>query len=106
MGVRFTLSSSVRVWQSEHGDTTCAESHLCWFARLVPRSTTSRARRETGPRRAEMEKHPTITPGRYLDKRHWISVGPGPQITAELVRELVTLSYDDVLDNVPRDQRP
>jgi predicted DNA-binding protein (MmcQ/YjbR family) len=51
-------------------------------------------------------EHPTITPGRYLDKRHWISVGPGPQITAELVRELVTLSYDDVLDNVPRDQRP
>jgi predicted DNA-binding protein (MmcQ/YjbR family) len=50
--------------------------------------------------------HPTITPGRYLDKRHWISVGPGPQITPKLVKELVELSYDRVLENIPRDQWP
>lgn len=56
--------------------------------------------------RALQEGHPTITPGRYLDKRHWISVGPGPQITAKLVKDLVALSYDLVLDNVPRDQWP
>lgn len=51
-------------------------------------------------------EHPTITPGRYLDKQHWISVGPGPRITAKLVKDLVDRSYDLVLDNVPRDQRP
>ena len=29
--------------------------------------------------------HDTITPGRYLDKHHWISVGPGEGITAALI---------------------
>jgi predicted DNA-binding protein (MmcQ/YjbR family) len=56
--------------------------------------------------RALRHEHPTITPGRYLDKQHWISVGPGPGITAKLVKDLVALSYDLVLDNVPRDQWP
>ena len=38
--------------------------------------------------------HAAITPGHYLDKRHWISVGPGPGITAELIEDLVCTSYD------------
>ncbi|WP_416966858.1 MmcQ/YjbR family DNA-binding protein [Streptomyces sp. 4F14] len=38
--------------------------------------------------------HPSISVGRYLDKTHWISVGTGPGITAALVEELVTDSYD------------
>jgi len=56
--------------------------------------------------RALQQEHSAITPGRYLDKRHWISVGPGPQITAKLVKNLVVFSYDLVLDGVPRDQWP
>jgi predicted DNA-binding protein (MmcQ/YjbR family) len=39
-------------------------------------------------------EHRTITPGHYLDKRHWITVGSGPGITAALVRDLVEDSYD------------
>lgn len=39
-------------------------------------------------------RHPSIGPGRYLDKTHWISIGPGPGITERLVRELVQDSYD------------
>lgn len=38
--------------------------------------------------------HATVTPGHYLDKRHWISVGPGTGITAELIEDLVCTSYD------------
>jgi predicted DNA-binding protein (MmcQ/YjbR family) len=50
--------------------------------------------------------HPSITPGRYLDKRHWISVGAGRGITADLVAELVDDSYHLVLETVPSNRRP
>ncbi|MFH8974396.1 MmcQ/YjbR family DNA-binding protein [Streptomyces sp. NPDC017890] len=50
--------------------------------------------------------HEAISPGRYLDKHHWISVGAGGGITEELVEELVTHSYDLVLEGVPRGRRP
>ena len=48
----------------------------------------------------------SITPGRYLDKTHWISVGPGRGITADLVEDLVAGSCDLVLDAVPARSRP
>ncbi|MBO4253057.1 MmcQ/YjbR family DNA-binding protein [Streptomyces griseorubiginosus] len=51
-------------------------------------------------------RYASITPGRYLDKRHWISVGAGRGITADLVAELVDHSYHLVLDTVPRNRRP
>jgi predicted DNA-binding protein (MmcQ/YjbR family) len=38
--------------------------------------------------------HDSITPGRYLDKQHWISVGPGPGVTKRLIEDLVHGSYD------------
>lgn len=52
------------------------------------------------------DQHPSITPGRYLDKRHWISVGAGQGVTADLVADLVDHSYHLVLDTVPRNRRP
>ncbi|WP_112134282.1 MmcQ/YjbR family DNA-binding protein [Glycomyces dulcitolivorans] len=61
---------------------------------------------EPGHGRALQHEHPGITEGRYLDKRHWISIGPGPHITAKLVKDLVVLSYDLVLDLLPHDQWP
>ena len=36
--------------------------------------------------RAQERGYASITPGRYLDKRHWISLGPGPGITERLPR--------------------
>ena len=36
----------------------------------------------------------TITPGRYLDKQHWISVSAGAGVTNRLVEDLVHGSYD------------
>ncbi|WP_217144879.1 MmcQ/YjbR family DNA-binding protein [Streptomyces sp. AC627_RSS907] len=52
------------------------------------------------------QEHDCVTPGRYLDKRHWISVGAGQGITTGTVRDLVGHSYDLVLDSVPRKRRP
>jgi predicted DNA-binding protein (MmcQ/YjbR family) len=36
----------------------------------------------------------TITAGHYLDKKHWISVAPGPGITRRLIEDLVHGSYE------------
>ncbi|MEX3105325.1 MULTISPECIES: MmcQ/YjbR family DNA-binding protein [unclassified Streptomyces] len=44
----------------------------------------------------------TISAGRYLDKTPWVSVGAGPGISAALVEELVTDSYDLVRDSAAR----
>ncbi|MBO0895814.1 MULTISPECIES: MmcQ/YjbR family DNA-binding protein [Arthrobacter] len=38
--------------------------------------------------------HATIVPGHYLDKQHWISIGPGAGITPELIEDLIYTSYD------------
>ncbi|QNP74781.1 MmcQ/YjbR family DNA-binding protein [Streptomyces roseirectus] len=50
--------------------------------------------------------HPSITPGRYLDKRHWISLGPGPGITERLITDAVEDSYDLVVERLPKHDRP
>ncbi|WP_328813462.1 MmcQ/YjbR family DNA-binding protein [Rhodococcus sp. NBC_00297] len=38
--------------------------------------------------------HDSITAGRYLDKRHWTSVGPGRGVTKRLVEDLVYGSHE------------
>ena len=48
----------------------------------------------------------SITAGRYLDKHHWISVGPGPGITERLITDAVEDSYDLVAGRLPRRDRP
>ncbi|MBD3008263.1 MmcQ/YjbR family DNA-binding protein [Streptomyces sp. 5-10] len=56
--------------------------------------------------RAHVHAHASITPGRYLDKRHWITLGPGPGITKRLITEAVEDSYDLVVERLPRRDRP
>lgn len=56
--------------------------------------------------RALQRNHETVTPGRYFDKRHWVSIGRGRGITGGLVRSLVLDSYEAVLEKVPRQKRP
>ncbi|MFG2463733.1 MmcQ/YjbR family DNA-binding protein [Streptomyces sp. NPDC048523] len=53
--------------------------------------------------RALERGHASITPGRYLDKRHWISLGPG---TERLITDAVQDSYDLVAEQLPRGVRP
>ncbi|WP_198961540.1 MmcQ/YjbR family DNA-binding protein [Pseudonocardia sp. MH-G8] len=40
------------------------------------------------------DQYASVTAGRYLDKRHWVSVGAGEGVTEELVTELVRDSFD------------
>jgi predicted DNA-binding protein (MmcQ/YjbR family) len=61
---------------------------------------------ESARGRALEREYESIVPGRYLNKEHWISAAPGPGVTAKLVRELVTDSYDLVFDGVPPRLRP
>ncbi|WP_329234250.1 MmcQ/YjbR family DNA-binding protein [Streptomyces canus] len=56
--------------------------------------------------RAHVRGYASITPGRYLDKRHWISLGPGPGITERLITDAVEDSYDLVAERLPRRDRP
>jgi predicted DNA-binding protein (MmcQ/YjbR family) len=56
--------------------------------------------------RAQIRGYASITPGRYLDKRHWISLGPGPGITERLIIDAVQDSYDLVVERLPRRDRP
>jgi predicted DNA-binding protein (MmcQ/YjbR family) len=50
--------------------------------------------------------HEEITPGYHMNKRHWITVGPGETVGRTLVRELVTDSYRLVVAGLPRARRP
>ena len=46
--------------------------------------------------------HPSIRPGRYFDKRHWVSVGAGRGVTRSLVVALIEDSYDLVVAGLSR----
>ncbi|MEV0558326.1 MULTISPECIES: MmcQ/YjbR family DNA-binding protein [unclassified Streptomyces] len=56
--------------------------------------------------RALERGYASITPGRYLDKRHWISLGPGRGITKQLINDAVEHSYDLAIDGLPQSERP
>ncbi|AQA07167.1 cytoplasmic protein (plasmid) [Mycobacterium sp. MS1601] len=50
--------------------------------------------------------YPEITPGYHMNKRHWISIAPGPDIDEHLVEDLVVGAYELVVDGLPRSRRP
>ncbi|MGW2525182.1 MmcQ/YjbR family DNA-binding protein [Streptomyces sp. NPDC001617] len=56
--------------------------------------------------RALERNYASITPGRYLDKRHWTSLGPGRGITKQLINDTVKHSYDLVIDGPQQSERP
>lgn len=52
------------------------------------------------------EQYENVTPGRYLDKHHWVSVEGGKGVTRELVEELISQSYRLALKAVPERLKP
>lgn len=48
----------------------------------------------------------TIIPGYHVNKRLWITVASSPDITRELVQELVVDSYLLTVERLPRSRRP
>jgi predicted DNA-binding protein (MmcQ/YjbR family) len=50
--------------------------------------------------------HMSISPGRYLDRHHWITIAPGNGIDRDLVADLIAASYELVVEAMPRAKRP
>ncbi|MFD1437605.1 MmcQ/YjbR family DNA-binding protein [Acinetobacter terrae] len=59
------------------------------------------------PQDAEMLRdiYPSIRPGYHMNKKHWITIYPGQEITMELVKDLVIASYELVISKLPKHQK-
>ena len=77
------------------------------FALASPDDFPHRVNLKCDPERAMdlRDRHPEITPGYHMNKRHWISVAAGPQVTERLLEELVENAYLLVLDKLSRAER-
>ena len=49
--------------------------------------------------------YPSIHTGYHMNKRHWISIYAGEQITIELIKDLVETSYELVVKNLTKAQK-
>ncbi|MBO4253058.1 MmcQ/YjbR family DNA-binding protein [Streptomyces griseorubiginosus] len=52
------------------------------------------------------EQNANITPGYYMNKKHWITLEGGDAIDQQLVRELVMESYRLVVSRLPKSRQP
>jgi predicted DNA-binding protein (MmcQ/YjbR family) len=52
------------------------------------------------------QEHKNVTPGYHMNKRHWVSMWPGDDVSEDLLRDLVKNSYRLVAETIPRDRRP
>jgi predicted DNA-binding protein (MmcQ/YjbR family) len=52
------------------------------------------------------QAYESITPGYYMNKRHWVTVDLGADLPADVVPELVRGSYDLVVAALPARLRP
>jgi predicted DNA-binding protein (MmcQ/YjbR family) len=50
--------------------------------------------------------HSAITPGYYMNRRHWITIALGGDVPGALVADLVADSYALVVDGLPARLRP
>ncbi|PKH24481.1 cytoplasmic protein [Enterobacterales bacterium CwR94] len=48
----------------------------------------------------------SVTPGYHMNKRHWISIAAGPQITPAVIEGFVATSYHIVVQSLPKYKRP
>jgi predicted DNA-binding protein (MmcQ/YjbR family) len=75
---------------------------------LIPLDGTGRVTLKSHPDDAVAlrETFADIVPGYHMNKKHWITLMPGPSLEPELVDELVTESYLLVVEKLPRARRP
>lgn len=75
---------------------------------LIPLDGTGRVTVKSHPDDAVAlrETFADIMPGYHMNKKHWISLRPGPSLDPDLVAELVTESYRLVVEKIPRARRP
>ena len=51
------------------------------------------------------ELYPSISSGYHMNKKHWISIASGDEITADLLQDLIKDSYDLVAGKLPVKER-
>ncbi|ALX67421.1 MmcQ/YjbR family DNA-binding protein [Microbacterium sp. XT11] len=75
---------------------------------LIPLDGTGRVTLKSHPDDAVAlrETFADIVPGYHMNKKHWITLMPGPSLEPDLVAELVTESYLLVVEKLPRARRP
>ena len=75
---------------------------------LLPVDGTGRVTLKSHPDDAVAlrETFADIVPGYHMNKKHWITLTPGPSLEEGLVTELVTESYLLVVEKLPRARRP
>jgi predicted DNA-binding protein (MmcQ/YjbR family) len=56
--------------------------------------------------RALQQRYESVVPGYHMNKRHWLTIRAGEEVTRELVDELVRNSYELVVEGLPRRRRP
>jgi predicted DNA-binding protein (MmcQ/YjbR family) len=52
------------------------------------------------------QTYTSITPGYHSNKKHWITLGPGDELSDDLIGELVIESYTLVVEGLPAAKRP
>jgi len=59
---------------------------------------------KSDPQKSLLNQHiyRSIEPGYHLNKKHWISLYAGDDLSPELVRDLVTDSWNLVVDKLPK----
>ncbi len=50
--------------------------------------------------------HDSIRPGYHLNKRHWNTVTLDGSLTDKIVNHMIEVSYDLVVDGLPKSRRP
>lgn len=75
---------------------------------LIPLDGTGRVTLKSHPDDAVAlrETFADIAPGYHMNKKHWITLTPGPSLETGLIPELVTESYLLVVEKLPRARRP
>ena len=77
------------------------------FALAVPEDVPPRMNLKCDPGRAMelRDRFEGITPGYHMNKRHWNTVLLNGSVPADLVREMITASYQLVVQGLTRKQR-
>jgi len=101
-----TSLAPVLAWALDRLDQPLSIAELAAHAADDPDDQIITVKCEPDHARAQERGYASITPGRYLDKRHWISLGPGPGITERLITDAVEDSYGLVAERLPRRDRP
>lgn len=75
---------------------------------LIPLDDTGRVTLKSHPDDAVAlrETFADIVPGYHMNKKHWITLLPGPSLEDELITELITESSRLVVEKLPRARRP